>query len=169
MLIFSSSHQHPPQKPLITSTTCLSSIRLPPLILSLLLLRFLPSVFYRLSPVIFSCWDISQLTVVTATAERLRTPSKRAHCACGLIKRLFVQVYVTTSFRSVSSNLSVAKLQPPELLSVSTLALRSVKVDVEATMPQSNRDAATVMKHSSTGSMEGGSTRLCTHTCFGCG
>lgn len=55
-----------------------------------------------------------------------------------------MQVYVTT-FRNVSSNLSVAKLQPPELLSVSTPALRSVKVDVEASLPQSDRDAATVM------------------------
>lgn len=134
----------PPKKtPLTTSTTCLPSIRPPPLILSLLLLRFLPSVFYRLSPVIFSCWDISQLTVVTATAGRLRTPSKRAHRACGLIKRLFGQVYVT-SFRNVSSNLWVAKLQPPELRSVSTPALRSVKVGVEATLPQSNRDVARV-------------------------
>lgn len=151
VLIVSPFHSVPPspppppkKRPSTTSTSCLPSIRPPPLILSLLLLRFLPSVFYRLSPVRFSCWDISQLTVVTATAGRLRAPSKRARCACGLIKRPFVQVYVTASFRNVSSNLWVAKLQPPELLSVSTPALRSVEVDVEATLPQSNRDAATV-------------------------
>lgn len=165
MPIFTLSHQHPPpqKKPLTTSTTCFPSIRPPPLILSLLLPRFLPSVFYRLSPVIFSCWDISQLTVVTATAGRLRTPSKRAHRACGLIKRLFVQVYVTTSFRNVSSNLSVAKLEPPELLSVSAPALRSVKVDVEATLPQSDRDAARVRFYRRR------LPRLCTLTGFGCG
>lgn len=115
-----------------------------PLISSLLLLRFLPFVLCRLSPVIFSCWDISQLTVVTATAERLRTPSKRTLLARGLIKRLFVQVYVTTSFRNVSSNLLVAMLQPPERRSVSTPALTSEKVDVDATLAQSNMDAARV-------------------------
>lgn len=55
-----------------------------------------------------------------------------------------MQVCVTISFRNVSSNLLVAKLQLPELLSVSRPALRSVKVDVEATLPQSDRDAARV-------------------------